>query len=292
MNWLKKIFGIKQDEFKNETTERQVNTNLSEIDELIDVKKFIESHNRNSYVLNPHKTTFDLKIDENKFGGTPNLKNFDVYPKCKTCKTNMNFVLQVYKDQNNSSFFPEQTDLFQVFRCPNTNCDDSYNQFYDLPTKLYYFKDNSNGIQIEKLTIPVSENHETEIPTCEIRGTIKDDLPQYDDHDSDIDSKIEEIYGEDGSEYFTEKYQPIIGTKMGGHPSWIQGAYKIDCKCGTKKEFIFQLSSEDREEGVPYPPPHDKWSPHKIMIGDVGNLYFFMCKNCGIESIESNWDCF
>lgn len=36
----------------------------------------------------------------------------------------------------------------------------------------------------------------------------------------------------------------------------------------------------------------DNWSPHHIMIGDLGNIYFYVCKSCGETSIESYWDCY
>ena len=134
--------------------------------------------------------------------------------RCETCQTNLNFVLQVYKNKESEEFFPKQTNLFQVFRCPNKKCNDSYNDNHDLQTKLYFFKDNMKGIQIQKPKILINENYESEVPLCEIRPILKDDLPQYDDHNSDIISNLEEIYGDDGSEYFIESYQPIVGTKI------------------------------------------------------------------------------
>jgi hypothetical protein len=88
-----------------------------------------------------------------------------------------------------------------------------------------------------------------------------------------------------------DKYSAINRTKFGGYPSFTQSPFYPTCTCGKTKEFFFQLSSEDLEEGVEFPPPSNKWSAHGIMIGDVGNVYFYVCKSCGPESIESYWDC-
>lgn len=77
----------------------------------------------------------------------------------------------------------------------------------------------------------------------------------------------------------------IEESKFGGIPNLSGfGTYPYcDC-CSTPLNF------DDQEEGVIDPVP-DKWSPHHIMIGDLGNIYFYVCKNCGENSIESYWDC-
>ena len=35
---------------------------------------------------------------------------------------------------------------------------------------------------------------------------------------------------------------------------------------------------------------HGEMYPHGIMIGDVGNIYYFVCKKCGENTIEPYWD--
>jgi hypothetical protein len=97
---------------------------------------------------------------------------------------------------------------------------------------------------------------------------------------------------------FTDHCTAREATKIGGFAAWQQGARYPTCACGRRKEFFFQLSSRDRDRGpeaeaADNPSVDDDYrsSDHGIMIGDAGNIYFFMCPACGADGIESNWDC-
>jgi len=63
------------------------------------------------------------------------------------------------------------------------------------------------------------------------------------------------------------------------------------CECGKKKRFIFQLSSDDPEEKNNNAKA-EVISPHHMMIGDAGRIYFYVCEDCGEDTVESYWDCF
>ncbi|WP_121199480.1 DUF1963 domain-containing protein [Mucilaginibacter gracilis] len=146
---------------------------------------------------------------------------------------------------------------------------------------------------LKTLAVPepeTDENTEERIPDCRLEPERVIDFPMDDDFDNVIND-IEEQYGEELSEYFMGKYSAIQRTKCGGYPSFTQPAHNPVCDCGKTKEFFFQLSSEDTEEGVKNP-ASDNWSPHGIMIGDLGNIYFYVCKDCGEQSITSYWDCY
>ena len=70
-----------------------------------------------------------------------------------------------------------------------------------------------------------------------------------------------------------DKYFAIQNTKLYGYPSYTQRTCYPECNCGKTKEFLFQLSSENIEDGVEFPPKTDNWSSHGIMIGDIRNIY-------------------
>jgi hypothetical protein len=91
---------------------------------------------------------------------------------------------------------------------------------------------------------------------------------------------------------FTEQVCAVTGTKIGGFAAWIQNAMYPRCACGRRKEFFFQLSSDDRVERTwDLPQAQRRWSDHGIMIADVGNIYFYQCPSCGADTIETDWDC-
>ena len=98
------------------------------------VKDIIAKYKRSATVLHPQTSNVPLSIAVSKFGGTPNLMGFDTYPYCDCCNTALNFVLQLYKDEFTELYFPEDKNLFQLFRCPNGDCPDAYPEedYYDL----------------------------------------------------------------------------------------------------------------------------------------------------------------
>ncbi len=65
-------------------------------------------------------------------------------------------------------------------------------------------------------------------------------------------------------------------SKFGGAPDWIQNDETPKCECCKKKmEFVAQLDSIDytgfAQKNIEY------------MFGDVGMIYVFFCKNCGVS---------
>lgn len=242
--------------------------------------------------MRPHRSEYALSSAESKFGGRPNFAGFESYPCCDACNAPLNFVLQLYKKDFPAFYFPGDSNLFQLFRCPNDDCPDAYSERYD--RKMFHFYFNVSPTDNKELFKP--EHHlneaEADVPDCYLKPVVEDDFPNYDDFEDDDFSDIAEKFNEDLSEAFMEEYTATPGTKFGGYPSYTQSPVYPVCSCGKTKEFFFQLSSEDIEDGVPLPPSPDKWSAHGIMIGDVGGIYFYVCKQCGPQTIESNWDCY
>ena len=256
------------------------------------IQQILAKYRKTAVLLRPHLSGEPIGFDRSKFGGIPNLNGFSSYPACDCCSTPLNFVVQLYKEDFPAHYFPPGKDLFQLFRCPNDDCDASYEEQSDHKMFAFYFElsDEVNA-QIEK-PLAVGPDIEKEVPDCELRPSLVDDFPKYDDFGGDDFGEIEEIYGEELSEYFMENFTASHSTKIGGYPSYTQSPVYPECTCGKTKEFFFQLSSDDREDGIQYPPELGQWSAHRIMIGDVGNIYFYVCKDCGEKSIESYWDCY
>jgi hypothetical protein len=253
-------------------------------------KELFNPYIKETVLLKPHKSNVEISVLDSKFGGKANLTGFDRYPICKSCNTPLNFTLQLYKKDFPNHYFPPGKDIFQVFRCPNYECPDVFNEKHDFTIYTYYHK--VEGLEpkdFEKPTrVKESEHDEEEVPDCYLKPIVKEDFPNHDEDFLYAEiAKFENKYGFE----VLEKSHPKIGTKSGGHPSFQQGYNYPICNCGKTKEFFFQLSSEDLEDGVESPPHWTMWSAHGIMIGDLGNIYFYVCKLCGEKSIETNWDC-
>lgn len=289
MNFFNKLFNRN----KNKPVDSSIGLEPEQIMQSEYIQDILKKHKKKATLLRPHKSIIPLDYTVSKFGGEPNLHGFIGYPFCITCNTPLNFVLQLYKKDFPQHYFPGDTNLFQLFRCPNGDCPDAYSSPYYSDHKMfvYYFCDNNSVNNYFIKEIALSENCEDEVPDCELRPIAIDDYPNYDDYDEQDTNEIVKRYGDNLFDAFINNYIANSGTKILGYPSFTQPPEYPVCKCGKKKEFFFQLSSEDIEDGVPFPPPPDKWSSHGIMIGDVGNIYFYVCKDCGPDTIESNWDC-
>ena len=287
MNFLKKIFGLSfSEKMKNE------NTKSKDFFETEYIKTIIEKCCRKTILLKPHRSENEIKWTESKFGGYPNLEIFSEYPKCDSCQSVLNFVFQIYKKDFSEFYFPNDSNIFQLFRCPNNDCKEAYNEFYDHKMFHYYSTvkcEINNEFKIEKNNL---DDFEPKVPNCYLKPTEKFDFPNYDDFNENDFVEIENKFGKELSEEFMEKYNPIPNTKLWGYPSFTQSPFYPECNCGKTKDFLFQLSSEDPENDAESPPCPDNWSSHGIMIGDVGNIYYYVCKDCGEKSIESYWDCF
>lgn len=288
MSFFKKLFGK-----KNNLDEAggQVNLTPEQFFDTDHIKRLIGKYKRATTLLKPHTSKTVIEQIKSKFGGIPNWAGFDEYPCCDICKAPLNFVLQLYKKDFPDFYFPDNSILFQLFRCPNNDCPDAYSEMYD--HKMFHFYLNTvNDNKI--LTKPIYNliDAEDEVPDCYLKPKVADDFPNYDDFDNNDFVDIEKKFGNDLSELFMDNYSAIQNTKFGGYPSFTQSPSYPICTCGKTKEFFFQLSSEDTEEGVEQPPAPGKWSAHGIMIGDVGNIYYYVCKSCGENTIESNWDCY
>ena len=268
------------------------------LDNITDFKK-IEGRLKDSYktlYLNPRKTEKELSITESKMGGAPNLAKIKEWPVCEYCNANLNFILQLYKKDFPLFYFPEGENLFLLFRCPNPGCPDAFSEKHDHSMSWFYLNanDSSSEKPIHHPNQSDKEDWEKPIPICSFNPQEKIDYPNsYEErvklcgsiYDTFSDKYLEDefIYNE-----FLERYPNWYGTKIGGYPSWTQNYYDFRCQCKENKRLLFQLSTC---YGLRFPEDKTEFEDHGISIGDAGNIYFFICDDCGEESIETYWDC-
>lgn len=257
-----------------------------------DTLNLLEKYKISTTLLKPNKSVDEISWKKSKFGGYPNMESFSKYPQCDICHNQLNFVFQIYKSDFPEFYFPENSNIFQLFRCPNDKCKIAYEtDNYDHKMFHYYSK---VELQINKKfikNVEISRTVEKEVPNCYLKPEKTFDFPTYYGYtDADLgklSKRIQDDLADDRfNRYITKPY-----TKLGGYPKFIQDFVFVKCKCGRIKDLLFQLSSRDSgQDGVEYENPGN-WSSHGIMIGDLGNIYYFICKHCGEKSIESYWDC-
>ena len=242
-------------------------------------EEITEKYGMDTLLLNPEESEDTIPVSQSKMGAEANMAGFESYPCCDACGTPLNFVIQLYKKDFPQLYFPENTNVFQLFRCPNMDCDPGDYLKYDRRMFHYYF---NLPDEIKALAKPESDatDIEDEANECSFSPYKTKDLPKYDDLADDILEYINEKLDDDVSYEFETCFIQYTGTKIGGYPSFTQGTHFPVCSsCGKEKELFFQLGSDD--DG----------SSHGIMIGDVGNIYYFVCKDCGPETVEPYWDC-
>ncbi len=154
-------------------------------------------------------------------------------------------------------------------------------------TQTLIVKKNNGFVKIKS----ISNNIEPEVPNCYLKPLKVFDYPYYDEYDNKDLKKLSDNFKEKLADNQLERYVAKPHTKIGGYPGFIQNVFYPKCTCGRIKEFLFQLSSDDTDEKSKYKNGTIHWSDHGIMIGDVGNIYYYICTNCGEKSIESYWDC-
>lgn len=239
-------------------------------------------------LLKPKKAKNPVPFSVSKMGGTPNLNLFEKWPRCDVCNTPLNFVFQIYKDEFPEFYFPDDASIFLLFRCPNYFCEGAFDGHHDLKMFWFYGEADTDENTIIEKPAHTSEDAEEQMPDCSFNPIRTIDYPHFEEQ-SEKWEKFEEKYIEDIDiiDEFMSKYQPKIGTKINGFPDWVDTPDYPVCSCGNRKEFFFQLSSEEEEEGEE---PPVEWPPYAAVIGESGNLYFFVCKKCGAGSIESRWE--
>ena len=92
---------------------------------------------------------------------------------------------------------------------------------------------------------------------------------------------------DDGLEYFFEWYGPYHGTKLFGHPAWIQAPETPTCNsCAERTQLLLSIQSyepwrHDKRHRQPSGLRHaTPGGTTALMIGDAGCAYIFICRKC------------
>ena len=216
-----------------------------------------------------------------RLGGFPFLPEGEPWPVCEKCEVPLFFVGQFGRDLPQLPL-PNGCDLLCIYKCTNYDCDDwmlftgppyfhLYNTAECFPIQQPDAAWDSSGVYIppeldENDVIDFGE--EAGFPYEIALGETLIEYPRIDEFDSyrEIDGSIRDPYS---------KRYPRSGTKLLGHPRWLQAPRYPNCRCERVMVQLLQLDY-----------------PH-VQLGDAGRMHVMYCPVwcSGVESLVAEWDC-
>jgi uncharacterized protein (TIGR02996 family) len=272
-----------------------------------------------------HPRLGEAPIDASKIGGMFLWPKNEPWPVCPV-HGNIPYVaaLQLRKEDVPELGFPPGTDLFQLLWCPEQHDEDD--SLYCPRPRVFWRK--RGTVKRRRETAPELVVQAGRYPIVPRPCVLYPErLTEYPDPFEDPDygwvpddprvraavEMAERISGPAGWHRPTDPshlYQAWLstaeGTKVGGHPDWVQDPYYPRCGCGAEMEHLLSFASwewdgitwgrwvpiEDRPIlHADYRQQDAVCSAHGCMFGDAGNMYVFVCRNHREPHIRASMQC-
>ena len=202
--------------------------------------------------------------------------------------------------------FPPGTDVLQVLWCPFDHEPDSaprpelrWRRLADIGPALAEMPapDEETDPQLVPSPCVLHPERVVEYPADEVLGPL-----------AEVIARIEQ----DTGWAYESELATATGTKALGHPDWIQSPDWPVCGCGAEMEHLLTVASwefsrgdEKRWIATEDRPAMDGWgfdadddhpwfalrNPAGLMLGDVGNVYLFVCTRCPERPSAHRFDC-
>jgi hypothetical protein len=266
-----------------------------------------------------------MGINESKLGGAVIWPHGEEWPLCSKHHVPYVPLIQILKSDIPSLGFKPGTDLFQVIWCPHT-----HEEFDYLPAHYIYLRSTADlpgpfadipepRLNDEFVYTDAGEYVPTqcrfypepivEYPVIEeLADEVQEKLKQW---DVSFIPGIEELQAgwvdapfSPGEWLYMCELSVAGGTKVGGYPEWIQGPDYPVCACGKRMEHLLSISSLETvigQEGDRWIPIEEKDLPYalryqlhygtRLMFGDGGIVYMFVCRECKEWPIRLVWQC-
>lgn len=242
--------------------------------------------------------------DHSKFGGEFLWPADEPWPHCEEHDCSYVSVLQLRREDVPELGFREGADLFQILWCPNDH-EPAY-----VPSSQVFWRKRAD-IRDALSAMPAPGNHEehyvpvpcvlnpervTEFPSIRtfakaLAATIKASPALKQAADADPDWK----HG-DAAVLYQYWLSVAPGTKVNGYPAWIQDPDPPQCSCGKQMEYLLTVDSGECDGGTwgRWLPQEDRhlWAgndpderlraiqPTELLLGDCGNIHYFICRSC------------
>ncbi|HEX6676607.1 MAG TPA: DUF1963 domain-containing protein [Actinomycetes bacterium] len=226
-------------------------------------------------------------------------------------------VLQLHARDVPELPFPEHTDLFQLLWCPN---------HHDLPwlgpCPIVVWR---RGAEVTKpLSTPPDPRFDEDLfgpdylplpcvlhPERVVEYPHPCNLPARYPHPCNLPVELAERiqqWDQRHDRLYWAALSTAPGTKIGGHPRWIQPPAWPVCGCGRRMDHLLTIASDEFAPQGRWLPLEDRddpkitsrrrrivdrdaWAPHGLMLGDVGSLYLFTCAACAHRPLAGTMQC-
>ncbi|MER7696219.1 hypothetical protein [Streptomyces sp. NPDC096095] len=221
-------------------------------------------------------------------------------------------VLQLYAPDVPGLAFPDGTDLLQILWCPLVHDDGQY-----APNPRLYWR-STEATANDPATGEPPRPHTAEedfLPrSCTVSPTPAVEYPNWDlpkGFGGLLGSRFEALKEKRGYDFF--EVATTQQSKVGGYPGWTQPPDWPDCAgCDTRMEHLLSITATEpgmgrwlpledrdpsRDESVT-PPWQTAADPsvvdaigHDMDLGDLGGMYFFVCRACPGIPHTHRYDC-
>ncbi|WP_331728319.1 hypothetical protein [Streptomyces sp. NBC_00158] len=214
-------------------------------------------------------------------------------------------VLQLYARDVPGLVFPAGTDLLQILWCPLVHEDGQY-----APNPALRWRGTATTAVSATVAEPPRPHtaEEEYLPRpCTLSPTPAVEYPNRDVPEGLGDllvERFEALEAERGCDYFD--VATTQQSKIGGYPGWTQAPDWPDCAgCGTRMEHLLSITATEPAAGRWLPlddrAPHQDRAEadpaalaafgHGMDLGDLGGVYFFVCRACPDTPYAHRYDC-
>ncbi len=273
-----------------------------------------EPHDRcERFPVPPNITSWDQAVQWGRAAGVGVLRQGDGpiyaerwYYQSPEVPSPMTGVLQLRARDVPELPFPEHTDLFQLLWCPNQHAAPWYG-----PRPLTVWRRAAEVT--EPLSAPPTPRFDEElfgpdyVPlSCVLHPERVVEYPHRYSLPAELVERIEQ-WDERHDDLYWAELSTAPGTKVGGHPRWIQEPQWPQCRCGRRMQHLLTIASDEfgaRGRWLPLEDRDDptiatsrpvlgqeRWPPHGLMLGDLGSLYLFTCVVCVERPLAGTMQC-
>ncbi|MFB7255969.1 hypothetical protein [Streptomyces nojiriensis] len=221
-------------------------------------------------------------------------------------------VVQLYARDVPGLVFPAGTDLLQILWCPLVHDEAPY----AAAPRLHWRSTGPTAARATSGEAPRPHTADEEfLPRpCTVSPTPAVEYPNQDLPDGLgelLDERFEALREERGYGYFD--VATTQQSKVGGYPGWTQQPDWPGCAgCGTRMEHLLSVTASEpgagrwlplddrdpRQEGAATPSWRAEADPdaldgfgHGMDMGDLGGMYFFVCRRCPDTPYAHRYDC-
>jgi hypothetical protein len=279
---------------------------------------------KNAVRLFPRPKLF-ISVNNSKLGGNIIWPEEESWPYCPVHNVPFVALIQLTKKDVPELGFKQAMDVFQILWCPH-----SHNECDCLPAHRIYWRDSAQvkqslssipDIVVNEKFIPTDSGEFIPTQCCFYPERIVE-YPGYEELPQNLQEKLTQwnildIPGIDelgenwdnvpfgpGGWFYNIELSVSGGTKIGGYPEWIQYPDYPVCSCGKTMEHLLSISSLETVLGnptqrwIPLEEKHlsedERYGLHygtKLMFGDGGIVYIFICRSCEAWPIKFVWQC-